>query len=168
MSRETVRTIARDVVRFCIVGGVGLIVDVAVFNILRVTVLAPGLVHGGPVLAKLASTSIAIAMNWVGNRHWTFRTKRRDDLVREGLEFFIASLAGLVVSVACLWVSHYLLGFRSLLDDNISSNLVGLALGTAVRFVLYRSWVYGRTASQPFASQPLIDSATPQKVDPGL
>ncbi len=163
MRRDTLHGLGREVVSFCLVGGVGLIVDVTVFNVLRATVLAPGLVHGGPVLAKVASTSLAIAVNWVGNRFWTFRAKRRDDLVREGLEFVIASVAGLVVSVACLGISHYLLGLTSILDDNISTNLVGLGLGTLVRFVLYRSWVWGRTAPRHASV-----SAVPEQVDAGL
>lgn len=163
MSRESLGALLREAMSFCLVGGVGLVVDVSVFNLLRLTLLAPGAVHGGPVLAKLVSTTLAIAVNWMGNRFWTFRERRREDIVREGVEFVLASLAGLVVSVACLWISHYLLGFRTILDDNLSGNLVGLGLGTAVRFVLYRWWVYGhRTAPAP------LPSAAPQKVDAGL
>jgi putative flippase GtrA len=151
------------VLSFCLVGGVGLVVDVSIFNLLRLTLFTPGAVHGGPVLAKVVSTSLAIAVNWVGNRFWTFRERRREDVVREGVEFVLASLAGLVVSVACLWISHYLLGFRTVLDDNLSGNLVGLGLGTVVRFVLYRWWVYGRRGSEE-----RLTSAAPQEVDAGL
>lgn len=163
MHRETLHALVRELVSFGLVGGVGLIVDVTVFNILRTTVFAPGLVHCGPVLAKMVSTSLAIAVNWVGNRFWTFRAKRRDGVVREGLEFAVASIAGLIVSVVCLWFSHYVLGLTSLLDDNISSNIVGLGLGTLVRFVLYRFWVWGRPAAQRASV-----STVPEKVDAGL
>lgn len=162
LSRESLRAIAHEVLSFCLVGGLGLVVDVSVFNLLRLTLFAPGAVHGGPVLAKLVSTTLAIAVNWVGNRFWTFREKRQEDVLREGVEFMLASLAGLVVSIACLWVSHYLLGFRTVLDDNLSGNLVGLVLGTAVRFVLYRSWVYGR---RPRSNRAI---SAPQEVDSGL
>lgn len=162
-SRESLGAFLREVLSFCLVGGIGFVVDVSVFNLLRVTLFTPGAVHGGPVLAKLVSTTLAIAVNWMGNRFWTFREKRREDVVREGVEFALASLAGLVVSIACLWISHYLLGFRTVLDDNVSGNLIGLGLGTVVRFVLYRWWVYGhRAATAPLAS------AAPQKVDAGL
>lgn len=162
MSRDSIGSIAREIVSFCLVGGIGLVVDVSAFNVLRMTVLSPGTVHGGPVLAKLLSTTFAIAVNWVGNRLWTFREKRRADLVREGVEFALASVAGMVVSVGCLWVSHYLLGFRTVLDDNVSGNLIGLALGTAVRFVLYRWWVYATVTP---VRVPLTAS---KKVDTGL
>ncbi len=35
-----------------------------------------------------------------------------------------------------------MLGFTSVLADNISSNVVGLVLGTAFRFALYKWWVF--------------------------
>jgi hypothetical protein len=49
----------------------------------------------------------------------------------------------MLIAMLCLWVSHYLLGFDNLVADNISKNVVGLFLGTAFRFLLYRFWVYG-------------------------
>ena len=36
-----------------------------------------------------------------------------------------------------------MLGFQTLLADNLARNVVGLVLGTAFRFLLYRYWVYG-------------------------
>ena len=90
----------------------------------------------------MVSTLCAIAVNWIGNRSWAFRDRRQADVAREGFAFLAVSLLGLLVSVACLWISHDLLGLRTALDDNIATNFVGLGLGTAVRFALYRSWVY--------------------------
>ncbi|NEL27586.1 MAG: GtrA family protein, partial [Xanthomonas perforans] len=58
------------------------------------------------------------------------------------LEFLVVSLAGMGVGLLCLWVSRYLLGFTTLLADNISSNVIGLILGSLLRFALYRHWVY--------------------------
>lgn len=129
-------------VRFGLVGGVGFLVDVGIFNLLRGTVWAPAHLAEGPLLAKVVSTLCAIAVNWMGNRYWAFRDHRRSDVAREGFAFLAVSLLGLVVSVACLWISHDLLGLHTALDDNIATNFVGLGLGTAVRFALYRSWVY--------------------------
>jgi hypothetical protein len=52
------------------------------------------------------------------------------------------------VPLACIGVSRYVLQLHSLLADNIASNVVGLVLGTIVRFLLYKFWVYSprRTA----------------------
>ena len=155
------RALVRQLARFGLVGLVGLAVDVGVFNLLLVTVLSPANVHEGPLIAKVISTSLAIMANWLGNRHWTFRDDRRHHWLREGVEFAVVSVGGMGISLLCLWVSHYLLGFTSLLADNIATNGVGLVLGTAFRFTFYRLWVFkpGRTVT------PIADRAMePERV----
>lgn len=136
------RLLFGQLARFGVVGLGGLVLDVGIFNLLRLTVLAPDEVASGPLIAKVISTSVAIAFNWLGNRYWTFRATRRRQALREALEFIAVSLGGSLISLLCLWVSHYVLGFTSVLADNISSNVIGLALGTAFRFVFYRWWVF--------------------------
>lgn len=136
------RALLSQLTRFGAVGFVGLIVDVTVFNVLRLTVLSPESLHEGPFIAKVISTTIAIICNWLGNRHWTFRGYRKRHWIREGIEFGIVSVGGMLISLLCLWISHYLLGYDSVLADNLATNVVGLALGTAFRFTLYRTWVF--------------------------
>ena len=147
------RALVSQLARFGLVGLLGLVVDVGIFNLLAVTLLNPATVHEGPIIAKVISTSIAIAVNWMGNRHWTFRDDRQHNWVREGVEFVVVSVGGMIISLLCLWISHYLLGFTSLLADNIATNGVGLVLGTAFRFTFYRLWVFkpGRGARTPSA-----------------
>lgn len=128
--------------RFGAVGLVGLVVDIALFNLLRVTVLAPEAIAEGPIIAKVVSTSIAIAVNWLGSRYWSFRLRRRRPATREAVEFAVVSVGGLVIAVGCLVVSREVLGLTSLLADNIASNVVGLGLGSLFRFALYRWWVF--------------------------
>jgi putative flippase GtrA len=151
MSRESKAAFVKELISFGLVGGVGLVVDIVVFNALRTTILSPS-VHGGPLIAKFISTALAIGFNWVGNRFWTYRDRRRSNVLREGIEFIVVSAAGMMIALGCLWVSHYLLGYTSLLADNIATNVVGLALGTAFRFALYRWWVFG-TARTTTVSQ---------------
>ncbi|BDZ45880.1 GtrA family protein [Naasia aerilata] len=139
---EQVGRLVRQLFAFALVGGVGFVLDLAVFNALRLTLLAPEMHGQGPILAKTISTAVAIAANWVGNRYWTFGPHRRADSGREGIEFLAVSLLGMGVGLGCLWISHYALGYTSLLADNISGNVIGLILGSVVRFSLYRYWVY--------------------------
>ena len=154
------RALAAQFARFGTVGAFGWLVDVAVFNLLWLTLLSPSAVEGGAFWAKVISTSIAILFNWIGNRYWTFKQHRRADTLREGLEFLVVSLAGMLVAVGCLWVSREVLGFTSLLADNIASNVIGLGLGALVRFVLYRAWVFAphRVAASADATS-LVDPA---------
>lgn len=131
----------RQLVKFGLVGGVGFVVDFGLYNLLIFTVLAPESVPLGALVAKVVSTLVAITTNWIGNRLWTFRRHRRHDSGREAAEFFAVSLAGLVVGVLPLLVTHYLIGWTSPIVDNLA-NLVGLALGSVFRFALYRWWVF--------------------------
>jgi putative flippase GtrA len=138
------RALLGQAVAFLAVGGVGFLVDVGVFTALRATVLSPDRVADGELWAKAISVSLAIVVNWVGNRSLAFRRERRRGgrVLREAAEFVAASLLGSAVSLLCLVVSHDILGLRSAVDDNVSANVVGLALGTALRFALYRLWVF--------------------------
>jgi putative flippase GtrA len=58
------------------------------------------------------------------------------------------NIGGMIVAVGCLAVSHYVLGLRSPLADNIAANGVGLVLGTAFRYVCYRYIVFTEDAPQ--------------------
>ncbi|WP_353828578.1 GtrA family protein [Agromyces sp. SYSU T0242] len=134
-------------VKFGVVGLIGYAIDVALFNALRVGLFGEDTWAQTAIGAKVVSTSVAIVFNWIGNRYWTFRSHRRRRVLREFAEYVAVSLGGMAISLLCLWVSHYVLGFTSLLADNISSNVIGLGLGTAFRFLLYRYWVYGHHRS---------------------
>ncbi|MGN6743243.1 MAG: GtrA family protein, partial [Amnibacterium sp.] len=88
------RRLLVQLARFAVVGGLGFVLDTAVFDLLRLTVLAPERLHDGPIIAKVLSTTVAILANWVGNRFWTFAGSRRGGTGSELLEFLIASLIG--------------------------------------------------------------------------
>jgi putative flippase GtrA len=143
------RALISQFARFGVVGGVGFLIDLAVFNLLINTVLSATEVHEGPVFAKIISATLAIIFNWIGNRHWTFRRHRGRRLWREGIEFAIVSVGGLLIGLACLFVSHYVLGFNDKLADNISGNVIGLGLGTLFRFTFYRIWVFAPHRGEP-------------------
>ncbi len=146
-------------VKFGIVGLIGLVIDIALFNLLRLGVFGEGHWAQSAIGAKTISTSVAIVFNWLGNRYWTFRKHRRRNYVREFVEYVIVSLGGMAIALGCLWVSHYWLGYTSLLADNISTNVVGLALGTAFRFLLYRYWVFGHNRPDGLSNLEKVEEA---------
>lgn len=158
--RHRLFAFAAQLAKFGMVGLVGFAVDVTVFNLLRSTIFSPENLDSGPIWAKVVSTVLAILANWVGNRYWTFSKNRQSQTLREGLEFFFVSFIGMGIGLACLWVSHYVLGYTSVVADNISSNVVGLLLGAAFRFVLYRYWVYGTNRSDGLANLQAAASAS--------
>jgi putative flippase GtrA len=143
------RTLVAQFARFGVVGAIGFVIDTTIFTLLIVTVLSDEVLHEGPLFAKVISTTVAILFNWMGNRLWTFRAHRGRQLMREGIEFGIVSLGGMAIGLGCLWISHYALGFTSELADVISSNVIGLGLGTLFRFTLYRAWVFAPHRGEP-------------------
>lgn len=132
-----------QLMRFGVVGLLGLIVDVGGFNLLRFG--GPGgegVMHEYVLLAKLLSSFAATIVAWVGNRYWTFRQTRREEKHHEFAWFCGVALVGMGISLGCLWVSHYVLGFTSPIADNIAANGIGLVLATGFRFWAYRQHVF--------------------------
>ncbi|MWV50581.1 GtrA family protein [Rathayibacter sp. VKM Ac-2803] len=130
--------------KFGVVGVLGLVVDITVFNLLR---LSGEHLLSGPIGAKVVAVAAATVVTWFGNRYWTFREHRRSNYLLELAEFATVAVAGMAVNLLPLYISHYVLGFDNLVADNISANVIGLGLATGFRFVLYRYWVFGHHRS---------------------
>ena len=73
---------------------------------------------------------MAMVVTYLGNRLLTWRGRGGADRRREVGLFVVFNVVGLGISVLTLIVSHDVLGLTSRLADNISANVVGLALGT--------------------------------------
>lgn len=143
---RSLRSRAREVGAFGIVGLVGYATDVAVFNLLRYAG-DPGLLEDKPLTAKVLSVAVAMCVTYLGNRQWTWRGRSRHSAHREVALFVLMNGIGMLIAVGCLAFSHYVLGFHSALADNISANVVGLGLGTLFRFWAYRTFVFPDTGS---------------------
>jgi putative flippase GtrA len=138
---ERLRRLAHELMKFGVVGAVGFVVDVTVFNVLRYAG-DPGLLDHKPLTAKGISVAVATVVTYLGNRHWTWAHRERSGVHREMALFFVLNAIGLFISVGCLAFTHYVLDLRSPLADNISANVVGLGLGMLFRFWSYRTYVF--------------------------
>jgi putative flippase GtrA len=166
---KRLRSLVNEALKFGLVGGLGFIVDVTVFNLLRYAG-TPGLLEHKPLTAKGISVAVATVFTYVGNRHWTWRDRVRSGASREVTLFFVLNGIGMVIAVGCLAVSHYVMRLQSPLEDNISANGVGLALGMLFRFWSYRTFVFKRATAPPEVDQtggsaegqlPPVDSTAP-------
>ena len=83
-----------------------------------------------------------MVVTYIGNRAVTWRGESGRDRRREVALFIVFNLIGLGFSVVTLAISHDLLGLTSRLADNISANVIGLALGTAFRYWSYKRFVF--------------------------
>ena len=151
--RERVLARVRELAKFGSVGAVAYVVDLGLFNLLS---FGPGEVLGHkPLTAKIVSVAVATLVAWVGNRYWTFSARRTQARGRELAAFVVVNVGGMLIAVGCLAISTYALGLTSPLAKNISANVVGLALGTAFRYVAYRRLVFtgDRAEDAPAAPQ---------------
>ncbi|WP_062302811.1 GtrA family protein [Demequina subtropica] len=136
---------AGELTRFGIVGLAGVVVNLGVFNLLRLGPLAPDAEVAGSddrvVTAKIIATLTSIAFAWVAHREWTYRGRRRHRPMREAVLFTLVNGGALLVEAGTLAVSHHWWGFTSALADNIAS-LVGIGLGTVTRYAGYALFVF--------------------------
>jgi putative flippase GtrA len=138
--RGRLRHVVHELGKFGVVGGVTYVMDTVILKIALSAAM-------NPLLAKTLSTMIAATAAFLGNRYWTWRDRPRSGLHREYALYFIFNVVGLGIGLACLGLSHYVLGrvwpvLTSQLADVISANVVGVAVGTLFRFWSYRRFVF--------------------------
>ncbi len=121
---------------FLAVGGLAYLVDVIGFN-------AALLLGSGHLASKVFSGLAGAAVAYVGNGYYTWPDHRRPSLPRL-LVFVAVSGVATGVQLGCLWLSHDVFGLRDLVSDNVSANIVGMALATALRFWGFRRLVFRR------------------------
>src|SRR5882757_4881731 len=134
-----------ELIKFAIVGGTTFIIDSAIFFALKLTILEPK-----PVTAKVIAGIVAVIASYVLNREWSFRDRGGRERHHVALLFFAFSGVGVLLSMAPLWGSSYILQLRvpnvSLtvenLADFISAYIIGNLLQMGFRFWAFRRWVF--------------------------
>ncbi|MDM4140812.1 MULTISPECIES: GtrA family protein [Mycobacterium] len=134
-----------ELIKFAIVGGTTFVIDSAIFYTLKLTIL-----ESKPVTAKVIAGIVAVIASYVLNREWSFRNRGGRERHHEALLFFAFSGVGVLLSMAPLWFSSYVLQLReptvSLAVENvadfISAYIIGNLLQMAFRFWAFRRWVF--------------------------
>ncbi len=134
-----------ELIKFAIVGATTFVIDSAIFFTLKLTILEPK-----PVTAKIIAGIVAVIASYIFNREWSFRNRGGRERHHEALLFFGVSGVGVVLSMAPLWVSSYVLMLRapmvSLMNENIadfvSAYIIGNLLQMAFRFWAFRRFVF--------------------------
>jgi len=127
---------SRELLRFAATGLAAYVTDLAVFNAL---LLGTGT---SSTWAKVLSSAAAIAVAFAGSRWFTWRERRSGTPGREYALFVLFSVLAALLQLACLVLSRDVLGLRSALADNVSANVVGMALATVFRFWTFRTYVF--------------------------
>jgi putative flippase GtrA len=147
-ARGAMDVIYREMIKFGVVGLIAFVIDIGLANLLWHTVLADKV-----TTAKIISGAVATLFAWFGNRQWTFRHRRSRPAHHEVALFFGVNAIALGISALALTVSHYGLGFTTILADNIAT-IIGIGLGTLFRFWAYRRFVFAGEEFAPAESPP--------------
>ena len=120
-----------QLLRFCVVGASGYVVNLAVYAIL----VRRAHVHYIP--AAVGSFVVAVTNNYTWNRHWTFRSQR-GHVAYQGLRFLVVSLLTLGANLGIL---------RLLVDvgvGKIVAQAIAIVLVTPLNFLGNKLWSFQR------------------------
>jgi len=124
-------------VRFATVGACTTALDAMLFLALTAS-------GAPPALANIASYSCGIALAYVLNRRWTFRSE--GGLVRAA-RFYLLMFAGLLLSTVIVTA-------LSMLLPPLAAKLVSVPIVFAYNYTASRRWVFGRPVSDAARSAP--------------
>ncbi|WP_441245806.1 GtrA family protein [Kitasatospora sp. McL0602] len=133
---QRLRGLSTEVIKFGIIGVVGLVVNAGVF---WACLQGQGLVKS---LSGVIATAVAIGTNYLGYRYWLYRDRDAASRKREITLFLIFSGIGLLIENGILAFSVHVLGYTSSASQLVAKNVVGLIAGTVFRFFSYRTWVF--------------------------
>jgi putative flippase GtrA len=119
-----------QLIRFCVVGASGYVVNLAVYSLLVL-----GLdMHYVP--AAICSFLVAVTSNYTWNRLWTFRAQR-GHVAYQGMRFLVVSTLALVANLVVL---HLLVEAGA---SEIVAQAIAIVLVTPVNFVGNKLWSFG-------------------------
>lgn len=146
-NRTRLRALANEIAKFAAVGGFGIAVNFAVFNVCRAfTSLAT-------VKCSFLGTSVAIVANYLGFRYFAYRHRRSRGHAREFTLFVLFSVAGLVIENGVLYSATSWFGWNTALQSNLFKAL-GIGTATCFRFCSYRTWVFKAKAEGDSVGRP--------------
>ena len=119
-----------QLVKFCVVGASGYVVNLAVYTLL---LDAAGLHY---ISAAVGSFLVAVTNNYTLNRLWTFRSQR-GGVAYQGMRFLVVSTVALLANLAVL---H---GLVSLGLGEVIAQAIAIVIVTPVNFVGNKLWSFG-------------------------
>ena len=129
--------------KFLTVGGVATLVSFVIFNgLVHGYFDDPGPMHENPLVAFVLANTVGMVVSYRGSRSWAFRDRAAVGVAGGRVAFFVINVVSMVIPLACLSFSRYVLHLTDPVADNISANLVGLGLGTLARFFALRQFIF--------------------------
>jgi len=133
--RHTWRVLLKELSAFGLVGAINFTLDVAIFQLMYAVVGADAL------LSKVVSTSITTTTAYFMHRHWSFSHRARTGIRREYPIFILVNVLTLVLSLLMIGFVHYALDQSDALILQLT-NITSIGIGTVIRFLAYKRWVF--------------------------
>jgi putative flippase GtrA len=129
------RHLVKELSAFGVVGAVCFVIDVGLFQLLYAHV---GL---GAVTSKFLATAVSMTAAYVGHRYWSFSHRARPGLRQEYLRFLVINVVTLLLGLGVVAFVRYGLDQEGALVLQVA-NVGSIVLGTLVRYLSYRRWVF--------------------------
>jgi putative flippase GtrA len=133
--RRGPRSLIGELSAFGVVGGVCFVLDLALFQVLY------AVVGTGAVTAKLIATLTSMTAAYLGHRHWSFAHRARRGVTREYVTFAAINAVTLGLGLAVVAFVRYPLGQEHSVVLQVA-NVASIGLGTVIRYLSYRRWVF--------------------------
>ncbi len=134
--------------RFMVVGSIGAVVDLGVFNILSSLLGVPALI------AQAISFSLAVVSNFIWNRFWTYPDSRNKPVASQLGQFVIVSVIGLTIRTlifdrleeGMIWAAGQVMPKNFFLSATVIGHNLSLATVIVIimlwNFFVNRYWTY--------------------------
>jgi putative flippase GtrA len=134
--------------RFAIVGSIGAVIDIAIFNIMSSILKIPA------ITSQAFSFSVAVISNFLWNRYWTYPDSRHKAVIGQMVQFIFVSLIGLAVRTlifdqlekSLIWTASQILPANFFLTPVIVGHNISLGIVIVIimfwNFFINRFWTY--------------------------
>lgn len=137
--------VARQFVKYAIVGCINVAIYFAIFNLL--------LFAGVPALGANAVAFLFSSVNsFALNKVWSFRDPRREAVVRQYAVFVAFTLVGLALNTGAFSLLLIPLRGYGTLGKNLAA-MLAIPVSVAWNFWSYRKWAFNPGASRPLRNR---------------
>lgn len=140
-----------ETLRFLAVGGVATFVAFVIFNFLvhGFYVTDNPWMNAQPTMAYVLANTVGMLISYRGTRSWAFKNRETAHADGGRTAYVAINVATMTLPIGCLWISRNLLDYDSAFADNVAANVVGLGLGMAARFYLFRQVIFSQKNYAP-------------------